>query len=347
MKALIDLHTFNALNKMQDDLEHGHGHGHKHHDLGLDEEQANLMISAIEMHEIKAEDIMTNINKVYSLSYDTTLDSNTIRTIVSKGFSRIPIYTAKDCFIGILKINSLLKVNPDLKKSIKNLGIGLFQPVVLPPEATVYEAFQALRKGKSQMAFISNNVEGLKLKLIASSPRETIVGNSVVEKLMEKDSRDIKNVEITTEARDLALVENTSNSNANSYNAFESKLKTVAFSKNNVTDSYFDNRNQSDILGVVTLEDVIERMIKIDIFDEEDYITKKARASLYHGRSQSRFSIKEQKISKLNQILILTNLIDFLVSKEISRSLIRDESFRLNSLLDNRRQSMHRLSNVS
>ena len=27
---------------MQDDLEHGHGHGHKHHDLGLDEEQANL-----------------------------------------------------------------------------------------------------------------------------------------------------------------------------------------------------------------------------------------------------------------------------------------------------------------
>jgi len=266
---------------MQDELDHhGQGHGHRHNDLGLDEEQANLMISAIEMHEIKAEDIMTSPEKIFSLSFDTVIDNNTIRTIISKGFSRIPIYNvSKDNFVGILKINSLLKINPELKQTIRNLGIELYQPVVLPPDATVYECLQTLRKGKSQMAFITNNVDALKKNLVSNS-RDTLIEISNMHK--DKSNLETSNVKVFPKEAPPSI---------------ENTMKAVSFDH---TNSYFPENFSTDVIGLITLEDVIERMIKIDIFDEEDYITKKARASVAYGRSGSRYSIKEQKISNFN-----------------------------------------------
>ena len=286
LKALIDLHTFNALNKMQDELDHAHGnkdghhgHGKKFNDFGLDEEQANLMISAIEMHEIKVQDIMTNISKVFTLGYDTVIDSNTIRTIVSKGFSRIPIYKdTKDNLIGIFKINSLIRVNPDSKKTIKELGIDLYQPIVLTPETSVYDCLQALRKGRSQMAFITHNIEELKKKLVTTLSRRQSL----------------------SQQKNPGTVENKDTSNLNNSSVKEALLKEQFYSSGlgHTNDNIYTENRPVDVIGIITLEDVIERMIKIDIYDEEDYITKKARASVYPNRSGSRMSIKEHQISK-------------------------------------------------
>jgi len=279
LKALIDLHTFNALNKMQDELDHahgskdGHGHGKKFNDFGLDEEQANLMISAIEMHEIKVQDIMTNISKVFTLGYDTVIDSNTIRTILSKGFSRIPIYdNTKDNLIGIFKINSLIRVNPDSKKSIRELGIDIYQPIILTPETSVYDCLQALRKGRSQMAFITHNIEELKKKLVTTLSRRQSLFQQKAPVTVENENKDT--------------------SNANNFDVKEALLKEQS------NDNIYTENRPVDVIGIITLEDVIERMIKIDIYDEEDYITKKARASVYPNRSGSRTSNKEHQISK-------------------------------------------------
>lgn len=128
LKALIELHTFNALEnlniiekKKEKELHHAvsltnqsqmsssHTDNYESHigvgpELGLNQEQANLMISAIEMKEKKAIEIMIPQKNTFMISWDDNLDKFKIGLILDKGFSRIPVYTNNDRsdIVGIL-----------------------------------------------------------------------------------------------------------------------------------------------------------------------------------------------------------------------------------------------------
>ena len=54
--------------------------------------ERNLLSAALEMQEKKAMDIMTKMKDAYMLDINTKLDSNRIREIYEKGYSRIPVY---------------------------------------------------------------------------------------------------------------------------------------------------------------------------------------------------------------------------------------------------------------
>jgi metal transporter CNNM len=120
LKALIELHTFNALEnvniiekKVENDNQQGLSLGkqsqmsssHNDHlesqvggltELGLNQEQANIMISAIDIKEKKAIEIMIPLKNTFMISYDDNLDKFKIGLMLDKGFSRIPVYTNND-----------------------------------------------------------------------------------------------------------------------------------------------------------------------------------------------------------------------------------------------------------
>jgi metal transporter CNNM len=130
LKALIELHTFNALEKLniiekknEKDVQQVMSLGkqsqmsssHTDHlesqigglaELGLNQEQANIMISAIDIKEKKAIEIMIPLKNTFMISYDENLDKFKIGLILDKGFSRIPVYTNNDRndIVGILSI---------------------------------------------------------------------------------------------------------------------------------------------------------------------------------------------------------------------------------------------------
>jgi metal transporter CNNM len=118
LKALIELHTINALEKLNiidkkqekdsgvpnslnptqissTQMAHFDNHGGTA-DMGLNQEQANLMISAIEMKQKKAIEIMIAQKTVFMISFDDILDKFKIGIILDKGFSRIPVYANND-----------------------------------------------------------------------------------------------------------------------------------------------------------------------------------------------------------------------------------------------------------
>lgn len=227
LKSLIELHTFNALEKM-----HIHSQVEKENQqsakMGLNDEQAHLMISALEIKEKKVLSFMIPIKNVFMIDYDDILDKYKLSNILDKGYSRIPVYSNhnKNDIVGLLRIKQLIGVDFNQNKSLRQLGIELRKPIVVSPSVSIIDLLREFRKGKSHMAFITEQVEDLQNKFGLNR------SNSI-----KKDF-----------------------------------TKELLYGKELDTINIF-------VLGIITLEDIIEKMINLDILDEDDYekVTRNTR----------------------------------------------------------------------
>lgn len=170
--------------------------------FGLDDEQANIMISAIEMKDRKVKEIMIPIEKTFIMSYDDPIDNIKLTCLLDRKYSRIPVYSKSnyDNLIGLVRIKQLVGIDFNKKKSMRELGIKLKTPLVISPNMNLLDLMRYFKKGKSHMAFITEQVDELILNLNNKNRK-----------------KDVK------------------------------------------------------ILGIVTLEDVLEKMINTEIYDEDDY----------------------------------------------------------------------------
>lgn len=227
-------------------------------DIGLNEEQANLMISAIEMKEKKAIEVMIPISKTFMISYDDPIDHEKLSCILERGFSRIPVYANSNPndIIGLVRIKQLIGIDLSERKTMRESGIQLKKPLIIPPKLNLLDLLREFKKGKSHMAFITEQVKELQIKL------------GVSDKLFKKTSKDlfIKGVDIK-------------------------------------------------VLGIVTLEDVIEKMINTEIYDEDDY----------EDMNNQRMMAKKESSSNALRNKLLTS--------SLSREIIKENTQKLNSII--------------
>ena len=188
--------------------------------MSLNEEEAKLMLSALDIRDKKAVDLMIPIEKTFSIDYDEKFDNEKLREITDKGYSRIPVYSYhdKNDIIGLIRIKQLLGINFSGNKSLCALNVEIRKPLVVHPSMAIIDLLKEFLKGKSHMAFITENVETIQ-----------------------------KNFGLN---RNNSLMD----MNENCISFRQKKLKS-----------------QKKILGMVTLEDVMESMFGIQIYDEDDY----------------------------------------------------------------------------
>ena len=103
LKVLIELHTHNALQKYGNTEDEkrieNKENNNLREDIGLNEEQANLMISAIEMNQKHVFQKMISIDKVYMINYNHKISD--VKDLDKKGFSRVPVFeNNKDNIVG-------------------------------------------------------------------------------------------------------------------------------------------------------------------------------------------------------------------------------------------------------
>ena len=88
----------------------------------LDADEVNIISGALKLSKIKVVEIMTQLNDVFMLPYNSILDFETMTEITKFGYSRIPVYDgSKNNVVGILHAKDLAFTDPDQKMPIKAL----------------------------------------------------------------------------------------------------------------------------------------------------------------------------------------------------------------------------------
>ena len=266
LKALVELHTYQALKKLQEEEEQ-----HKYipkdeiakpsDKMGLNEVEANLMISALEIREKKVVEIMIPFKKVFLLDFDEKLDKLKINLILEKGYSRIPVFqnNNQNDIIGLLRIKQLITVDVTQMKSLREIGVHLKPPLVIHPNMSLIDLLRLFRQGKSHMAFITEQVEKLQAKL----------------GLNRTNSLAIENKYLYPSKGDLGI----------------------------------------QILGIVTLEDVVEHIFNLEIIGEEEY--EKIR------REKMGLPASQRSNSKINMYF----------TRDVAKNFINDESQKIDNLI--------------
>lgn len=235
LKALVELHTYQALKKLQE------------------EEEQHRFIKVIE--------IMIPFKKVFLFNFEEKIDKNKLSVILEKGYSRIPVFTNKNenDIIGLLRIKQLLTVDIIQSRSLREIGVHLKPPLVIHPNMNLVDLLREFRQGKSHMALITEQVEKLQSKL----------------GLNRTNSLAVENKYLYPSKGDIGII----------------------------------------ILGIVTLEDVIENIFNLEIVGEEEYEKiRKEKLAMPPGKRSN---------SKINMYF----------TRDVAQNFINDESQKIDELI--------------
>ncbi len=140
----------------------------------LDEDQTELLQSALDFPDLNAEDILTPRIDMVSFDIDASLDK-VLGIIAETQFSRIPVYEETiDHIIGILHVNSLYKElvdNPNA--SIREM---LMEVVYIPQTMKLPAILEELRKRQTHMAIVTDEYGGTMGLLTMEDVLEQLVG---------------------------------------------------------------------------------------------------------------------------------------------------------------------------
>ena len=293
LKALVEMHTYEAIKRISEEEEKNPYIAKEDipkpsNTMGLSPEEANLMISALEIRDKKVIEIMISFDKIYSINHEEPINRKKVFEILDKGFSRIPVFRNgdKSDLIGILRIKQLISVDFNQNRSLKELGIRLKLPLVISPKMTLIDLLREFRKGKSHMAFITEQVDLLQSKLGLNR------NNSVQFNLR--------------------------------YNETFSESKKIK------------------VLGIVTLEDVIEQIFNLEIMDEEDYEKSKRAKGIRMGsnlRANSKINIYFNPEAKHTFIKDQAEQIDRIIKEGFKNDIEMKEKF-LNKLDEDKKENL-------
>eukprot|EP00826_Nyctotherus_ovalis_P033486 TRINITY_DN2715_c0_g1_i1.p1 TRINITY_DN2715_c0_g1~~TRINITY_DN2715_c0_g1_i1.p1 ORF type:complete len:288 (-),score=99.56 TRINITY_DN2715_c0_g1_i1:404-1267(-) len=169
LKALIELHSENALKDMLDEHEAEEG-------VGLSQAQARLINGTIDLISLTAEDVMKPFDEVTAIDEDVIVDEEFLRRIMSSGFSRYPVYKDgnRNLIMGVLLSKKLIGV-PITNRPLRELGIELRRPLIILPSMCLTNLMDEFQKGKSHMALITKQTKSMQ-RYLGLNEQNSVVG---------------------------------------------------------------------------------------------------------------------------------------------------------------------------
>ncbi|OBA19938.1 DUF21-domain-containing protein [Metschnikowia bicuspidata var. bicuspidata NRRL YB-4993] len=121
----------------------------------LNQDEVTIISAVLDLKEKPVSQIMTPINRVYTMPSNKILDEKTVEEIFNAGFSRIPIHIPGEPmnFVGMLLVRVLISYDPE-----DALPVALFPLATLPETAADTSCLNILnyfQEGKSHMIVVS------------------------------------------------------------------------------------------------------------------------------------------------------------------------------------------------
>lgn len=134
-----------------------------HHTMGterLNTDEVTIINAVLDLKTKPVKEILTPIEKVFTLPADHILDEEAIEEIFNAGYSRIPIHLPgeKTNFVGMLLVRILISYDPE-----DELPVSSFPLATLPETASDTSCLNILnyfQEGKSHMVLVSDTPGG-------------------------------------------------------------------------------------------------------------------------------------------------------------------------------------------
>lgn len=122
---------------------------------GLNKDEVAILTGALGFTKKKVKQIMSPIEKVFTLNVNDRLDHRTLARIVQAGYSRVPVLEGGE-MVTILLIKNLIVLDPNEGTPVRQLlGQGCcLDPYYVDPEETLDEILNEFQKGRTHMAIV-------------------------------------------------------------------------------------------------------------------------------------------------------------------------------------------------
>lgn len=222
---------------------------------GMGDEESKMIVSALELKETSVMDVMTPLEKVRMVNSAAVMDSALQQTFWEWGKSRIPVFEGdggKPRIVGLLYVKSL--IGAFSREGAKNHTVREFLQETMTDIALVngnvslLQALTIFEKGRIQLLFVTQNQFSGGTPMFPPS-KEGFGRDSISKKQKQRNSKSSR----------CDHEEDTSEEHNNENCRIISQ------------DVLLHDEVEIDIVGILTLEDVIEKLISADILDEDEY----------------------------------------------------------------------------
>ncbi|KAL7913226.1 phosphoglycerate dehydrogenase [Trichoderma velutinum] len=121
----------------------------------LNQDEVTIITAVLDLKDKPVSEVMTPMDDVFTLAEDHVLDEATMDTILSSGYSRIPIYRAgkPTDFVGMLLVKTLITYDPEDRIPVRDVQLGAV--VETRPETSCLDIINFFQEGKSHMVLVS------------------------------------------------------------------------------------------------------------------------------------------------------------------------------------------------
>ncbi|GAA5974567.1 hypothetical protein JCM21900_001746 [Sporobolomyces salmonicolor] len=121
----------------------------------LNDDEATIISSVLELNDKSVASIMTPLEDIYSLSSDTKLNHAVVDQILVSGHSRIPVHSPGDPtdFVGMLIVKKLISYDPEDEKVLGDMSLSVLPEV--GPDATCLDILNYFQQGRSHILLVS------------------------------------------------------------------------------------------------------------------------------------------------------------------------------------------------
>lgn len=188
---------------------------------------------ALDMTHKTAQVAMTPLEKVNAVAADAIVDRQLVRSIVSCGHSRVPVYegTDKRNIIGLLLVKELVLVDFDQGKRVRECGASIRQTDALRADTPLYVVMEYFRLKRRHMAVITR-----------APPADEVAGG-----LARTGSGSTGAIEMVPVAPGQGIATTDASTASKSSHQGGSAVAGP----------------EADVIGVITIEDVIEELLQV------------------------------------------------------------------------------------